>query len=119
MIRPNHITITYDISNQSGIVLDIEFFKSTRLLLKGKLDTRVYQKPGNQYLYIPQFSFHNPPVFKAMTVSEIRRYHILCSNSQDLDNIKELFFYRLIARGYNINYLINIFKIIILIINKL
>ena len=110
MIRPNHIKITYDISTQSGIFLDIEFFKSTRLLLEGKLDTRVYQKPGNQYLYIPQFSFHNPSVFKAMIKSEIRRYHILCSNSQDLNNIKELFFHRLIARGYNSNYLTNIFE---------
>ena len=98
-IRPNHIQITYQISEQSGIFLDVEFYKGNRINL-GKFETKVYQKPNNQYLYIPPMSYHNPPIFTAFIKAEIKRYKMLCSNDLEFLEIKSLFYQRLIARGY-------------------
>ena len=40
----------------------------------GKLDSRIHQKPNNQHLYIPPFSFHNPKMFESMIIAELTRY---------------------------------------------
>ena len=108
-IRPNSISVTYHISSESGIFLDIEFYKGDRLHL-GKLDTRVYQKPSNQYLYIPPMSYHNPVVFKSFIKAEIKRYYLLSSTHKEFLIIKELFYQRLLTRGYSHNQLNNIFE---------
>ena len=83
-IRPNSISV---ISNESVFVLDIEFYKGFRLHL-GKLDSRVYQKPSNQYLYIPSMSYHNPVVFKSFIEADIKRYYLLISTQKELLTIK-------------------------------
>ena len=43
------ITVTYDISTTNGVFLDIEIFVSNSLLTENTLDTKIYQKPNNQY----------------------------------------------------------------------
>lgn len=108
-IRPNSIVLTYEISLKEGIFLDLEIYKGQRIQ-SGKLDTRVHQKPNNQHLYIPMFSFHNPKMFKAMIMAELHRYKILCSNNQEYLNIKVLYYNRLLARGYKTEFVQNIFE---------
>ena len=109
LIRPNTIKLTHQLSEHSGIFLDIEIFKGERML-EGKMDYKIHQKPMNQYLYIPPFSYHNKTMFKAFIQSEINRYKVKCSDKNDYYNVKSLFFNRLIARGYEIEKIIPLFE---------
>lgn len=109
-IRPNSIVITYELSMDRGVFLDLEFYKGYNMIY-GKLDTKVYQKPKNQYLYIPPFSFHHPAVFKSTVVSELKRYRILSSNDIDFQIIKTLYYDRLRCRGYEERWLLDLFNI--------
>ena len=98
-LRPNNIHITHDISLLSGIFMDIKLFKGPRFTSSNLFDTSVYQKPMNKYLYIPQFSAHSN--FSSMVISELKRYRTFCTSDSDYNTVKDLFFNRLLARGYN------------------
>lgn len=100
-------SITMDV--QSGIFLDVEIFKGPRFATNGVLDFRTYQKPQNRYLYLAPNSFHRRDIFKSMILSEIHRYRLTCSNDNDFDRMRSLFYQRLIDRGYNPDYLNCIF----------
>ena len=103
-MRPNNIVITYEITHQHSTFLDLEILKGKRILT-GKLDCRVFQKPNNQYLYIPPFSFHASKMFESMIIAELTRYMTLCTNNQDFIIAKSLYFDRLLARGYKTEFL--------------
>ena len=109
-IRPDSLALTYELSNTSEIFLVLEFFKGSRIR-EGKLDTKVYQKPKNQYLYIPPFSYHQATVFTATIKAELRRYRILCNNDNDFNVVKSLYYDRLLSRGYNSLTLTEIFDV--------
>jgi hypothetical protein len=98
-LRPLNITITHDISSHFGIFMDIKIFKGTRFTESNLFDTIIYQKPMNKYLYIPQFSAHSN--FSSIVIAELKRYRIFCSSDVDYQTIRDLFFTRLLARGYN------------------
>ena len=108
-IRPRSIVITYVLSKCKGVFLDLEFFKG-HSITNGKLDTKVYQKPKNQYLYIPPFSFHHPTIFKSTILAELKRYRILSSYDEDFQIIKSLYYDRLRCRGYEKQWLLELFN---------
>lgn len=95
------IKCTYNISAYRGEFLDCEVFKGEDFDRTGKLQTRLYQKPQNKYLYLPPSSFHSPYVFSAFITAEVKRYRILCSQDEDFRKATDLFFQRLVDRGYH------------------
>jgi hypothetical protein len=70
-----------------------------------QLSTSIYQKPANNYQYIPPSSNHRKSVLKNTILQEFKRYRLKCSNDMDYNNLKELYTQRLIARGYKENYI--------------
>ena len=61
-------------------------------------------------MYITQQSCHPDHIFTGFIHGELTRYKRLSFNSNYFRKIKSLFFYRLLARGYNIHFLEKIFK---------
>jgi hypothetical protein len=64
------------------------------------LNTSIYQKPANNYQYIPPTSYHSISILRNTIIQEFKRYRLKCSNDIDYNNIKTLFIQRLKARGY-------------------
>ena len=64
----------------------------------------------NKYLFIPPFSNHAPHNHKGWISSYIKRIRLNCT--QDIDFIlhKHTFFIRLLVRGYDIDFLLPIFR---------
>ena len=104
-IRCGSITI----DNHSGIFLDIDIYKGSRFQSHNILDFRTYQKSQNRYLYLAPNSFHRRDIFKSTIVSELNRYRLTCSDDNDFIRMRNLFYQRLVARGYNSKYLNLIF----------
>lgn len=94
------IRCTFHIDAIRGEFLDCEIYKGANFPQTGKLQTRLYQKPQNKYLYLPPSSFHSANVFKAFITAELKRYRILCSMDEDFTRCSDQFLQRLIARGY-------------------
>jgi hypothetical protein len=88
-------------SGASVNFLDITIFKGPRLGTLNILDIKTFQKPQNKYLYIPPTSYHDSRVFANLIASELKRYCITCSVISDFISIKQLFFERLVQRGYS------------------
>jgi hypothetical protein len=105
------IDITHTISRTEGVFLDVVVFIGPRYEKHNKLDIKLYQKPQNKYLYLPQFSYHNTPTFKAFINAEIDRILFNCSQNNDFLNNKELFKQRLLARAYDPLFLNTIFDV--------
>lgn len=106
------IDITFEISTTSIPYLDCviyfgENFQETRIL-----DTKVFQKPLNKYLYILPNSAHSNHIFKGFILGELIRYVRLSSNESSFREIKQLFFNRLICRGYSPSFLTKIFDLV-------
>jgi hypothetical protein len=74
------------------------------------LDTSIYQKPLNQYSYITPTSCHTPHMFNGFIKGELQRYAKLSSTVFAYSRTKNLFYQRLLKRGYRRHYLNKIFK---------
>lgn len=109
-ILPTIHCSTYTISDRDGVFLDLFIFKSFRFQTTNQFDVKIYQKPQNKYLYLPPNSFHPKAVFKSYISAELDRYRTYCNNDEDYKEISDLFYTRLIARGYNKMFLDPIFN---------
>ena len=107
-IRPT-LSFTWNINDSIGTFLDLTLYKGPNFLLDGRIDSTLYQKPTNNYQYLPSSSFHSKHIFKNFILAELRRYLINCSNPFDFLNLRKLFFVRLQNRGYNVNFLTRLF----------
>lgn len=102
------IPIHWDTPNKTqGIFLDITISRS---LYDDTFITSTYQKPLNKYHYISPLSCHAPHMFSGFIKGELTRYSRLCSSPFNYEHIKNLFYERLIQRGYSRKYLNRIFK---------
>jgi hypothetical protein len=81
--------------------MDLEFFKGPRFRATGYFDMKVYQKPMNSYLYIPPFSAHTRINYLSVILSELKRYCIYCTAIEDYLLFKNLYYERLLQRGYS------------------
>jgi hypothetical protein len=97
-----NITLTHDVG-ESVNFLDLTIFKGPRFNTSNLLDIKIYQKPNNTYMYIPTSSFHKTAVHTNLYKSELLRYRIACTQDNDFEHIKQLFFARLIARGHDMS----------------
>jgi len=105
-----NIKLEFSDSPDSATFLDLIIFKGSRFHSQSTLDVKVHQKALNAYLYIPYKSFHPTNVKKGFIKTELQRYIRNCSAQEDYIVLKNLFWYRLRARGYPISFLTNIFN---------
>ena len=78
----------------------INFLDITISLQDGKIQTTLYEKMLNLYLYIPPHSAHPPGVLKGLVLGNAFRIYSLCSIKTDIKNHLQAFYNRLLARGY-------------------
>lgn len=105
-IIPN-IQINWEDPSDHQIFLDIDIRIDP---FNGKLITSPYQKPLNKYLYISPKSSHDRHTFKGFIKGELTRYARLSSNPFLYQRTKELFYQRLLKRGYPRHFLYPTFR---------
>lgn len=94
-------------SKNHSIFLDLNITRNT---FNGYFTTSIYQKPLNKYHYISPLSSHAPHMFTGFIKGELTRYCRLSSNPFTYNHTKELFYQRLIQRGYPRKMLNRLFK---------
>eukprot|EP01050_Picozoa_sp_SAG11_P017152 SAG11_NODE_2435_length_3365_cov_3.390386_3_plen_464_part_01 len=99
------IQLTFDIDRYKAIFLDLKIFKGPGFLLSGVLDTAVYQKPINKYLYTPFMSEHPKHCFTAIVHGEVIRYIKRSSAYCYFAELVQLLKARLRNRGYPASFL--------------
>lgn len=99
-----NMTFTHTINTQ------ISFLDLNILLTKNGLEFYTHQKKLNKYGYITPSSCHPLHTFSGFIKGELTRYAINSSKSIYYKITKNLFYQRLLARGYSRNYLNNIFQ---------
>lgn len=76
--------------------LDVQF-----TIILNKIETSLYEKALNLYLYLPPHSSHSPGMIKGLISGMILRIQRLTSNQNKiLPTIKD-FYFRLLSRGYS------------------
>ena len=101
----NSIKLTSDIA-MSVTIMDLTVTIHPTL---HTIKTTLYQKPTNKYLYLTPLSFHQPTIFFNFINSELKRYCLYCSDTEEYNKIKLEFHNRLLSRGYTKGYLFHIF----------
>lgn len=101
------ITIEWQDPSTKQVFLDLDIFKDS---FSNKLQTSPYQKPLNKYLYISPKSSHDRHTFKGFIKGELTRYARLSSSPFSYQRTKELFYKRLLNRGYPRHFLLPIFS---------
>jgi hypothetical protein len=80
--------------------LDLVIFKGSRFEKSGIFDLKVYQKPLNNYSYIPFGSAHQNHIIDNFVKNELERYVKICSKEEYFFTVSGIFFSRLRKRGY-------------------
>lgn len=97
----SNLNLTFEISNNKAIYLDIEIYKGTRYFAEQRLDMRVFFKPTNKLLYLPATS-HHPMAHKTGIIKgEAIRCLRNCSNKAEWLSSLNIIFKGLMARGYS------------------
>ena len=96
-----------DPSTTHGIFLDLNISRSQ---YNGHFITSIYQKPLNKYHYITPLSSHAPHMFSGFIKGELTRYARLSSTPFAYNHTKQLFYQRLVQRGYQRKLLNRLFK---------
>jgi hypothetical protein len=87
-----------------------DFMDLTIRIEEGRIHTTLYEKKMNLYLYIPPHSAHPPGVLTGLIMGNVMRMHTLCSCPLDVKSKLQLFYHRLMARGYNNEDILPIFE---------
>ena len=101
---PN-IKVTINIGCFSIVHLDVIYFKGPRWHETGFLDTDLYQKPSNMFLFMTFKSEHPYSVKRGWVTAELRRFNKRCSDSGRYFYHALNFWRQLIARGYPTTFL--------------
>ena len=95
------IKLNIETNNNRVSFLDLNIFKGENFYSNATLDTSIFSKPVNKFLYLPFSSYHPIHCMSATIKGELIRYIRGCSNRKDYLEIRDLFFRRLMARGYS------------------
>lgn len=95
--RPS-IQLEFNIRNSSVDFLDITIYKAER---KQNLQVKLFQKPGNKFLFLPPNSSHPPHIFKGWIGGYIKRMRLNCSLEHEFQTALDNFKRHLQARGYS------------------
>ena len=90
-----HLSISWELSAESLPFLDVHV-----RIEKGRMETSVYTKRLNRYMYVPFSSAHPLSVKRALVKGERSRFKAICSNSEDLRRVEQYFRLNLYRRGY-------------------
>jgi hypothetical protein len=93
----------------TGIFLDLQFHLQPQADGNSLIHHTLYQKPLNKYLYIPPLSLHKPSFFDNFVLQELSRYRLACTSPMAYKEVANLFFVRLLHRGYSFDYLLPLF----------
>jgi hypothetical protein len=88
----------------------INFMDLTISIVDSRLETTLYKKSQNLYLYIPPHSSHPKGVFTSLIFGQVLRIRRLCSHKRDADTKIKQFFDRLLARGHSSTMLLRLFQ---------
>ena len=72
----------------------------TITIVDGRLETTLFEKAMNLYLYLPPHSSHPRGVFTGLIFGQVLRIRRLCTHRRDVDTKILEFFHRLLARGH-------------------
>ena len=101
------IEMNWNISRDENVFLDVCIFVNDD---SDYLQTKPYQKPINTYLY-PLYSSHHPPhTFIAIIAGECIRYLRLSNSEKYYNEIRKLFYIRLIEREYPHKLIMKVFS---------
>jgi hypothetical protein len=79
---------------------EIAFMDLTLRVTRNGIQTRLYEKPLNLYLYIPPHSAHAPGILRGLVFGMTERIFRLTSRWQDKQSALRNLFLRLCTRGY-------------------
>ena len=79
---------------------DVNFLDLNIFWKNGTIQTSIYQKPTNKFLYVPFHSHHPKHTLKGFIWGELQRYSRYCSQELDYSFTKNQFYHRLLNRGY-------------------
>lgn len=98
--KASNLRLTHDISDNKAVYLDLEVHKGIRFQMERRLDTKVYFKPTNKFLYLP-FNSHHPGQHKTGIIKgEAIRCMRNCSSKSEWLKAMHLIFKGLMFRGY-------------------
>jgi hypothetical protein len=108
--------------NEFGILIwDVEeptnsvnYLDVTLQIRNKRVDSRLFEKSMNLYLYLPPHSNHPPGVLKGVIVGMIKRINILTTDAGRRRQDIQRFFNRLVARGFLAERLKPVFDAILL-----
>jgi hypothetical protein len=83
----------------------INFMDSTITIMNGRLETTLFEKEQNLYLYIPPHSSHPCSVFTGLIFGQVLRIRLLCSKQSDADGRIGQFYSRLLTCGHTNDFL--------------
>ena len=88
----------------------VVFLDMILYLQNGRVETKLFEKALNLYLYINPFSSHPCGVLPGLIIGNILRIHHLCSDPSQRKKYYHQFFLRLRARGYLPSQLLHLFQ---------
>ena len=98
--------LNWDISPRS---CSVDFLDLTITLQNEHVNTTLFEKALNLYLYIPPHSAHPPGVLTGLVLGNCHRIYSLCSDKADIIAHIRKFFHRLTKRGYKRDALLPLF----------
>ena len=87
----------------------VDFLDITVTIENNVIQTTLFEKSLNLYLYIPPHSAHPPGVLAGLVIGNCHRIFTLCSDEKDKTFHLRQFFTRLKARGYTSDTLLPLF----------
>ena len=109
----NSIKFEYEINDDGMIFMDLELYKSVVNAAEGKhtLQSKMFQKPMNKFLFLPFQSQHPHHVFTAWITCYIKRVRLLCSEDEWYEYNKYCFKEQLLQRGYTTDFIDPLFAV--------
>ena len=93
----------------SALSKSVTMLDTTLSIVNGRVESTLFEKDLNLYLYLPPHSCHSPGTLRGLIAGGLFRILKLTSNITKRKGQAQLFFNRLIARGHNTSYVYPIF----------
>jgi hypothetical protein len=87
----------------------VDFMDMTISISNGRIETTLFEKKQNLYLYIPPSSAHPPGMISGLIFGSVLRIERLCSKKEDVNAKLVQLYHRLLRRGYTPSRLIPLF----------
>ena len=101
-------SLRWEFSNRT---MSVDFLDLTITINKnGKIQTKLYEKAMNLYLYLPPSTSHPTSIIKGFIYGLILRIYRLTSEVVHIKNDLKKLYKRLVARGYKYDFLTPIFE---------